>query len=179
MRPRIADIVALASDVSGIPSERIYGQRRTREIVRVRMACYLVARETGVSYPEIGRIMCRDHSTVIHGERIAQDTARRDPEYAKFVAELREKARTAERFIADRINRFGNRPLRMAIAVSYRLPVAGAGPQLEVVSPAQPILKAPLTEDEIEDQRIHEERVQARIASRALRDAIFAARAAA
>lgn len=68
MRARISDIVTIASRLSGAPEKRIFGEGRRHNICAVRAAVYIIAREHGYTFPEIGqRIGGRDHSTVIHG----------------------------------------------------------------------------------------------------------------
>lgn len=65
-------IIAAASYVFGVPVEDITGRSRDRMAFRARAACALVARRIGGwSYPEIGRAVCRDHTTVIAAEKSA------------------------------------------------------------------------------------------------------------
>ncbi len=44
----------------------ILGPSRFKRLVAVRRLCILMLREQDYSTTEIGRIMCRDHSTIVH-----------------------------------------------------------------------------------------------------------------
>lgn len=46
--------------------EDILGKRRYKRIVEVRRECVAMLRAKNYSTTEIGRIMCRDHSTIVH-----------------------------------------------------------------------------------------------------------------
>ena len=94
-RALVADIIALASKLSGIAVRRIKGKEQYRPLVRVRWAIYAIAREHGHSYPRIARMFGKDHSTVVHGCQSLPDHTSRDPVYAAFVAELREVAQAS------------------------------------------------------------------------------------
>jgi len=63
-------IVRAVARASGVSSSDIRGQRRTRDLVRLRWAAAWLARANGASYPQIGRALGgRDHTTIIHGVR--------------------------------------------------------------------------------------------------------------
>lgn len=96
---RVADIVTLASQVSDVARRDIMSRHRFPEIIRVRQACYLLAREAGHSYPRIARHMDRDHSSVIYGAKIAVKRCRTDGEFADFVAKLRDRVRCSSPFL--------------------------------------------------------------------------------
>jgi len=64
------------------PAQLLAGGRR-RAVVRWRQAAMWVARQaSGQSWPEIGRVMGRDHSTMIYGAQRAEAEMRLDREYA-------------------------------------------------------------------------------------------------
>ena len=68
MTPReknLKDIAHLAEGY-GYTVADILGQKRYRHLVFVRRLCILMLREKGYSTTEIGRIMNRDHSTIVH-----------------------------------------------------------------------------------------------------------------
>lgn len=44
----------------------VLSSSRSKNVMRARIACYLHLRGKGLSYPEIGKIMLRDHTTIIH-----------------------------------------------------------------------------------------------------------------
>lgn len=71
MRP--ADIVCLVAADHGLTSADLYGRSRTRRVVAARQAAMLaVRRQTDMSLSEIGRLFDRDHTTVLHGIRRAE-----------------------------------------------------------------------------------------------------------
>lgn len=99
-RARVADIVTVASRLTGLSVEDIMGPTRFRPIILVRHAVYFVAREQGYSFPQIGARLNRDHSSVIHGRNVAQGRAERDPDYASFLWELAKAVRDEKPFVS-------------------------------------------------------------------------------
>lgn len=68
MTPReknLKDIENLAEGY-GYTVADILGKSRFKRVVAVRRLCILMLREKGYSTTEIGRIMNRDHSTIVH-----------------------------------------------------------------------------------------------------------------
>jgi chromosomal replication initiation ATPase DnaA len=64
---KIIDEVCKARRIS---ENDLLSRRRTDEYVRVRHEiCYRLKRETSLSLPQIGRMLNRDHTSVIHGIR--------------------------------------------------------------------------------------------------------------
>ena len=96
-RIRVADIIAAASRMTGIPVADITGRSRVQRLARVRQAIAYVAakQDDRMSYPQIGRILGRDHSTILHSIGMAEIFRKRDPEYAKFLRQLRMENRRA------------------------------------------------------------------------------------
>jgi chromosomal replication initiation ATPase DnaA len=72
-----AGLIQAAADLYGTTMEAVRGRDNDRSVTSARMiACWLL-RETGMSYPEIGRALGRDHTTIMHACRvIAADPAR-------------------------------------------------------------------------------------------------------
>lgn len=101
-RLRVADIVSAASRLTGIPVADITGPSRVKRLVRVRQAvAYVAARQADrLSYPMIGRMLGRDHSTIIHAVIAADANRQIDREYATFLRQLRTEARNAGHFAA-------------------------------------------------------------------------------
>ena len=64
-----ARVVQSVSWASRVPKQDIRGRKRYRKAASARTAVYWVLRELGLSYPAIGRLMRRDHATVIWGVR--------------------------------------------------------------------------------------------------------------
>lgn len=60
-------VVALASEISGFTPGQIASEQKNRELAAWRHRCFLVLRGRGLTYPAIGRIMDRHHTSVIHG----------------------------------------------------------------------------------------------------------------
>ena len=87
----IADIVTAAARVFGLNRRDITGQRRQRAIMPARLATYYLARElTDMATPGIGRaIGGRDHSTVLHGCRMAEAMMAADSYYCAKVERVR------------------------------------------------------------------------------------------
>jgi hypothetical protein len=97
---RIADIVAIASRLSGVSVEDIKARYGGNRKTMVRAAVCFVAADVGNSTPLIGGALDgRDHSTVISSINRATAIAQRNPEYAHFLHRLAEEARNAEPFL--------------------------------------------------------------------------------
>jgi hypothetical protein len=100
-RARVDDIITLAARIWKIDRADLLGKSRIQWHSRARQAVFLVSREHGHSFPQIGRRLNRkDHTTVIHGCRYAEAVARIDPAYRERVELLRQQALEAEAFIA-------------------------------------------------------------------------------
>lgn len=54
-----------------VPRADVLGRRRHASIQRARNALYAALRETGLSTVEIGYLLDRDHTTVLHGSTVA------------------------------------------------------------------------------------------------------------
>ena len=68
MTPRqknLNDIEEIANEYD-YTTQDILGKCKTRHLVMVRRKCVVMLREKGYSTTEIGRIMQRDHSTIVH-----------------------------------------------------------------------------------------------------------------
>jgi WhiB family transcriptional regulator, redox-sensing transcriptional regulator len=69
---RLADagtIVAAVADRHGLTVEVLTGDGRSRGVVAARREAMWCLRESGLSLPDVGRVLGRDHSTVLHGLR--------------------------------------------------------------------------------------------------------------
>lgn len=101
-KTRIADIITLASRLSGMPVATIRSKQRYRSVVRVRQAVMAIAGEQGRSTTEIAHLMgLKCHSTVLHGLKMVPVYMRTEPEFADFVAGLRHECATCEPFVAE------------------------------------------------------------------------------
>lgn len=68
MTPRernLAEIDAIA-EMYDYTLADILGKSKNRTLVKVRRKCVVMLREKGYSTTEIGRIINRDHSTIVH-----------------------------------------------------------------------------------------------------------------
>jgi chromosomal replication initiation ATPase DnaA len=54
--------------------EDILGPRKFKYLVAVRRKCIVMLRQKGYSTTEIGRIMRRDHSTIVHALKMEMDS---------------------------------------------------------------------------------------------------------
>ncbi len=75
----------------------IIGKRRTQNIALARqVAMYLCRKLTPSSYPEIGALFGgRDHSTVIHANKVIEERIRTDEEFARDIQSIERKLRGA------------------------------------------------------------------------------------
>lgn len=77
MTPReqnLADIQAIAQEHK-FTVDDILGKRRFKPLVKVRRKCVVMLREKGYSTTEIGRIMNRDHSTIVTSLQVSKAEA--------------------------------------------------------------------------------------------------------
>lgn len=91
-RARVTDIITLAAKLSFTDVRVITGRDRSRPVVRIRQAVCKVAREHGHSLPFIGRMLGRDHTTIMHACNVVDAVYPRDAAFAKFIDELRRQA---------------------------------------------------------------------------------------
>lgn len=98
---RIKAATRIVADETGMSLNMIYGHWRFARCVAARHLVWLLVRETwpDISYPKIGLIFGRDHSTVITGVRRARERIRGDydhlMEYERAKAELQRAFATA------------------------------------------------------------------------------------
>lgn len=77
-----------ASALSGVPVSVLRGPSRERPVCLVRWAAMTAMRRKGMSYPKIGQVFNRDHSTVMSGIRKGQTYALFLPSYSAMVEAL-------------------------------------------------------------------------------------------
>jgi len=77
MTPREKNLAAIdvIAQEHGYTVEDILGKSRTKHLVGVRRLCILMLRQKGFSTTEIGRVMGRDHSTIVHALKCMQQSA--------------------------------------------------------------------------------------------------------
>lgn len=70
----------------GTTHDELVGRVRTRHVVEARqVAMYILRRETGMSFPEIGNLFGRDHSTVVHAAQGVEERMRNRPVFRRYV----------------------------------------------------------------------------------------------
>lgn len=95
MKHSIQAITEVAGRLSYVSVKDLIGYGRFRHINRVRQAVFYVSTQEGHSSPQIAIAMGgRDHSTILHGARVAAEWAERNPDYALFLERIREKLGT-------------------------------------------------------------------------------------
>ncbi len=82
-------LIDCAARNTGRHSREITGWGRSRDLVWIRWAIALVAREHGRSLPQIGEALNRDHTTILHGIRACKGVC--DPDYLELLRRLREE----------------------------------------------------------------------------------------
>ncbi len=66
-REKIKALIKIVAEHYGCPVDDIMGHSRVADIIQARHhAMWICARDTRLTYPQIGRAFRRDHSTVIH-----------------------------------------------------------------------------------------------------------------
>lgn len=68
----VEGLARMVATESAVPIEIILGRRRTRTVVAARRKLCIALRDAGLSYPEIGRCIGRDHTSVIHLVRTSE-----------------------------------------------------------------------------------------------------------
>ncbi len=86
----IARVMKLAADFYKVPIESLLGESRLVPIVRARhVACYLARDLLHRSFPDIGRVVHRDHSTIVYVFHKLALSLPNDPDFAREVEQLR------------------------------------------------------------------------------------------
>lgn len=86
---RIKPVVTAVARYYGVTVRDIVCSCRTRKLVNPRQVAMYLARElTGQTYPAIGRVMDRDHSTIMSGVRRIAKLRETDPKLAGEIKEL-------------------------------------------------------------------------------------------
>lgn len=76
------EIMEQCAATCGVPLEDILGHSRNRRLVHARQFTAAILRARGNSYPQIGAILDRDHSTIIHAVRSFFYVVAREPAFA-------------------------------------------------------------------------------------------------
>lgn len=78
-------IVEATAELLDVPAAEILGRRRPAPLVRARFVVYWLGWFEGISYSELGRILDRDHSTILSGVQRMNEQLRLDDELVQTV----------------------------------------------------------------------------------------------
>lgn len=94
----VDDVVREMARGFGVTAAEIIGPERGHRVVMTARACAmaLVRQSTGWSYPAIGRVFGRDHTTVMHHVRKVLD----DPELGEAIRQVAEELSPPPRLFA-------------------------------------------------------------------------------
>ena len=88
------DVLDVVCQTYDIRRAQLTGKAKNKEVSLARhVAAYLMREVRCMSYPEIGRILRRDHSTIIHSCKVASEQVRKDPYFAKAVCDMEKRIR--------------------------------------------------------------------------------------
>lgn len=89
-RPRVGtELINQVAAFFKLTFDDIVGKDRSRLFIDARCVVALIMRERGLSYPQIGRFMKRDHSTIINLVEKADERIARNPLMLKALEALR------------------------------------------------------------------------------------------
>jgi chromosomal replication initiation ATPase DnaA len=73
--------LAYVSAAFNVTPDAVLGHSRNANVAAARQLLYWLLRQDGLSYPKIGAIVGRHHTTVIHGVRAVNDGIRQQQEW--------------------------------------------------------------------------------------------------
>lgn len=88
----VRDYMAAVEKVFGVRVAELKGSGRPRQWAQARWAVAMLARRDGYSWPEIGRALKKDHSSMIYGFKKGLELLREDDDYAEAVQAVRNLA---------------------------------------------------------------------------------------
>ena len=82
-------IIGKVADFYGISSEEVIGKGKTKDVANARqISTYLIRKLTGQTLEQIGEVMGRDHTTVLHSIRKVEENIASDPKLADTVRDV-------------------------------------------------------------------------------------------
>ena len=82
-------IISRVSKKYGVTEEEIYGRKRTKHIASARnISIYIIRKVTDMSFPTIGKLFDRDHSTIISANDSIEQNIQTNPLFAMEIADL-------------------------------------------------------------------------------------------
>ena len=89
-KAKLAEVVSVICAGEGVTSAEIFSVAKPKRIAHPRLMAYSLARElTGLSYPALGRLFRRDHTSLLYGCRAVDERSASDPEFAEKMAGYR------------------------------------------------------------------------------------------
>ena len=96
--PSINSIVAAVVKCTGIEFNKIQSLKRQRDIIFARhLFCYFTRKRTRLSYQEIGKIINRDHATILHSVRTVENLLEYDRDFKELVPKIQIQIEKNER----------------------------------------------------------------------------------
>jgi len=83
----LVSILRGISSITGIPESEIIGRNRVQELVDARrIYCHLARKHTDKTLYSIGRLIKRDHSTVLYYDNTAQNLIKTDKDFRELAS---------------------------------------------------------------------------------------------
>ena len=82
-------VLEAVASTSGVTVAEITGPVRTERCVRARDVVVAILRARGMSYPEIGKLLHRDHTTIMHAISRIDEMMARNPAFHEEMQSLR------------------------------------------------------------------------------------------
>ena len=83
----ISETIRLIAQHFGVSFDELVSERKTKALMPARFAVYTILNKRGISASRIGRIMNRDHSTVLYGIKKFELMMKEDRSLAAFVVQ--------------------------------------------------------------------------------------------
>ena len=82
-------IISRVSKKYGVTEDEIFGRKRTKHIASARnISIYIIRKVTEMSFPTIGKLFDRDHSTIISANDSIEQNIQTNPLFAMEIADL-------------------------------------------------------------------------------------------
>lgn len=91
-KARLAEVISVICAGEAVKSEELLSDSRLKRLAKPRQMAYALARDlTGLSYPALGRLFGRDHTSLLYGCRAVAKRETCEPEFAAKMAAYRAK----------------------------------------------------------------------------------------
>lgn len=89
-KAKLSEVLAVICAGEGVTTGEVYSPLRHRRIAKPRQMAYALARDlTGLSYPALGRLFRRDHTSLLYGYRVIARRSASEPEFAEKMLNYR------------------------------------------------------------------------------------------